>query len=102
AEVVQQARRWGAELQGPLERLKGLRVSPGRAQHGAEILPVAGDCWLHLRERIENSNGVLGPPLSKQDFPEHLERAWMMVVCAKHLQALRLRGSKLVACQILP
>jgi hypothetical protein len=34
-------------------------------------------------------------------LPEHLQRAWVMVVCSEHLQALGLGGCKLTARQIL-
>ena len=102
AQVVQQCCRWRSELQRTFECRHGLRVSLGRAEGGGEILPMSGNRRLHQRERIENSHRVLVPPFRMEDLPEHLQRAWMMVVCSEHLQALRLPGCKLVACQILP
>jgi hypothetical protein len=102
AQVVEQACRWRSELQRALECRKGLRVSPGRAQDGAKILPMSGDRRLHQRERIEDSYRVLMPPLRKEDLPEHLQRARVMVAWTEHLQAFRLCGCKLAACQVLP
>src|SRR6266478_9910920 len=80
SQVVQQVRRRGPEPQGALECRQGLRISPGRVQRGAKILPMSGDRRLHQRERIENSYRVLMPPLRKEDLPEHRERVWVMVV----------------------
>ena len=62
---------------------------------------MAGDRRLLQCECIENSHRVLVPPLRMEGLPEHQQRAWVMVVCSEHLQALGLGACKLTARQIL-
>ena len=47
-----------------------------------------------------DSHRFLVPSLRAEDLTEHLQRAWVMLVCTEHLQAPLLRRCQLTVCQI--